>query len=35
MEALSDLRARGRLPGEERAEIERLIPIVERMVYRS
>lgn len=34
MEALRDLRARGRLPETEQAEIERLVPIVERMVYR-
>ncbi len=35
MEALYDLRARGRLPDDERAEIERLIPLVEGMVYRT
>jgi hypothetical protein len=35
MEALYDLRARGRLPDEETTEIERLIPLVERMVYRT
>lgn len=35
MEALYDLRAWRRLPREEQAEVERLIPIVERMVYRS
>jgi len=35
MEALYDLRARGQLSKEDQAEVERLIPIVERMVYRS
>ncbi len=35
MEALYDLRARGRLPDDEEAEVERIIPIVERMVYRT
>jgi hypothetical protein len=35
MEALRDLRARGRLPEAEQAKIERLVPIVEAMVYRS
>jgi hypothetical protein len=35
MEALYDLRARGRLPEDEQLEVERLVPIVERMVYRS
>jgi hypothetical protein len=34
MEALYDLRARGRLQGDEQREVERLVPIVERMVYR-
>lgn len=34
MEALHDVRARGRLPEEEQREIERLVPIVEHMVYR-
>ena len=34
MEALHDLRADGRLPEAEQAEIERLVPLVERMVYR-
>jgi hypothetical protein len=35
MEALYDLRATRRLPAEEQAEIERLVPIVERGVYRT
>lgn len=35
LESLYDLRARGRLPEAESAEIERIIPLVERMVYRS
>jgi len=35
MEALYDLRARGRLPEAEQAEVERLVPIVERTVYRT
>ena len=35
MEALYDLRARGRLPDDEEAEVERIIRIVERMVYRT
>jgi hypothetical protein len=35
MEAFYDLRARVKLPDEEKAEIERLIPLVERMVYRT
>jgi hypothetical protein len=35
MEALYDLRTRGKLPEEERAAIERLVPLVEGMVYRS
>jgi len=35
MEALYDLRARGRLPDGERAEIERIIPLVERIIYRT
>ena len=34
MEALYDLRARGRLPNEEQADVERIIPLVERMVHR-
>ncbi len=34
MEALYDLRARGRLPEEEQREVERLIPLVEKAVYR-
>ncbi|MGH2447392.1 MAG: hypothetical protein ACRDFS_02130 [Chloroflexota bacterium] len=34
MEALYDLRARGRLPEAEAAEVGRIIPLVERMVYR-
>ena len=34
MEALYDLRSRGRLPQDEQAEVERLVPIVEHMVYR-
>ena len=34
LEALYDLRARGRLPEQERSEVERIIPLVERMVYR-
>ena len=34
MEALYDLRARGRLPNEEQAVVERIIPLVERMVHR-
>ena len=34
MEALYDLRARGRLPNEEQAQIEHVIPVVERMVHR-
>jgi hypothetical protein len=35
MEALHDLRAKKILPDEEHATVERLVPIVERMVYRS
>jgi len=35
MEALYDLRSRGRLPAEEEAEVERLVPIIERIVYRT
>jgi hypothetical protein len=35
MEALYDLRAWRRLPDEEQGEVERLIPIVERTVYRT
>jgi hypothetical protein len=35
MQSLYDSRARGRLPDEEQEDVERLIPIVERMVYRS
>lgn len=34
VEALYDLRARGRLPDAEQAEIDRHVPIVEAMVYR-
>lgn len=34
LEALYDLRARGRLPEAEAAEVERVIPLVEQMVYR-
>lgn len=35
MEALRDLRARGRLPEDEQAEVERLLVLVEQTVYRS
>ncbi|MFN8019905.1 MAG: hypothetical protein U0Q03_00120 [Acidimicrobiales bacterium] len=35
MEALYDLRAARSLPAEEQAEVERLVPIVERGVYRT
>jgi hypothetical protein len=35
MEALYDVRARGGLPPEEQSEVERLVPIVEQIVYRS
>lgn len=35
IEALYDLRARRKLPDVEMAEVERLVPLVERMVYRS
>jgi hypothetical protein len=34
MEALRDLRASRLLPEAEQAEVERLVPLVERMVYR-
>ena len=34
MEALYDLQARGRLPEAEAAEVRRIIPLVEQMVYR-
>lgn len=35
MEALRDLRATRRLPAAEQAEVERLLPLVERAVYRA
>jgi hypothetical protein len=35
LEALYDLRATGRLPNEESAEVERIIPMVEQMVYHT
>lgn len=34
LEALYDLRARGRLPEAEAAEVGRIIPLVEHVVYR-
>lgn len=34
METLYDLRATRQLPQDEQAEVERLVPIVEQMVYR-
>jgi hypothetical protein len=34
LEALFNLRANGRLPEQEQSEVERLIPVVEQMVYR-
>jgi hypothetical protein len=34
MEALYDLRGRGHLQEDEQREVERLVPIVEQMVYR-
>jgi hypothetical protein len=35
MEALRDLRAYGRLPGDEQREVERLLTLVEKAVYRT